>query len=416
MSEEPRIRHNRFEGYPLEEKYQWMQEGAGSGAVLEPADALRAMHVAAEECRERVARALTDLGLDWHGAAASAMFDAARPSLHWAMTALKAAETNLAGVSAHGVDFAETKPKIESAEQVRQPGFVDTAFNPLALIEIQQDMHTQLAANKARDDAANRALYAFEAAARAQAESVPTLPDPPRIAVQTTPVAPPPPGDRREPPPADPPTRDPGRTRPPGTPLDQPANPGRPPGPATTEPITTEPITTEPITTEPVAHPGPGHSPGPEDGTRAQAAPTGLRPDLPVPDGSGTGFGGPGQGGGSGVGLGGPGPGGGYGGPGPAAGSGGTAGFLGALGGGGASPQPPPPASRNPASTGRGTTHPAAGKPGAPGPSLLPPAHPGRRPEDDVEHTSKVRRLSDEIYGLDDLPTVPPPVIGEEPS
>ncbi|MGW0517419.1 hypothetical protein [Crossiella sp. NPDC003009] len=412
MSEEPRIRHNRFEGYPLEEKYRWMQEGAGSGAVREPADALRAMHVAAEECRERVARALTDLGLDWHGAAATAMFDAARPSLHWAMTALKAAETNLAGVSAHGVDFAETKPKIESAEQVRQPGFADTVFNPVALIEIQQDMHAQLAANKARDDAANRALYAFEAAARVQAESVPTLPDPPRIAVETTPLTPPPPGDRdrREPPPVDPPARDPGRTRPPETPLDQPASPGRPPGPATTEPTTTEPAAHP----DP-AHPGPGHSTGPEDGTRAQAGPTGLRPDLPIPGSPGTGFGGLG-GGGSGGGLGGHGPGGGPGSGGLAAGSGGTAGFLGTLGGGGASPQPPPPASRNPASTGRRTTHPASGKPGAPGPSLLPPPHPGRRPEDDVEHTSKVRRLSDEIYGLDDLPTVPPPVIGEEPS
>ncbi|MCO1579765.1 hypothetical protein M8C13_28840 [Crossiella sp. SN42] len=407
MSEEPRIRHNRFEGYPLEEKYRWMQEGAGSGAVHEPAEALRAMHVAAEECRERVARALTDLGLDWHGAAASAMFDAARPSLHWAMTALKAAETNLAGVSAHGVDFAETKPKIESAEQVRQPGFAETAFNPVALIEIQQDMHAQLAANKARDDAANRALYAFEAAARVQAESVPTLPDPPRIAVETTPLALPPPGDRdrREPPPVDPPARDPGRTRPPRTSLDHPADPGRPPtGPATPQPTSTQPAA------------DPGHRPGAEDGTRAQAGgPAGLRPDLPIPGGPGTVSGGPGQGGG----LGGPGPGGGFGGSGPGApgaGSGGAAGFLGVLGGGGASPQPPTPAPRNPAPH---TTRPAPGvpgKPGAPGPALLPPPQPGRRPEDDVEHTSKVRRLSDEIYGLDDLPTVPPPVIGEEPS
>ncbi|MCK2239552.1 MULTISPECIES: hypothetical protein [unclassified Crossiella] len=390
MSEGPRIRHNRFEGYPLEVKYDWMQQGAGSGAVHPPADALRAVHEAAEQCRDRVARALADLGLDWYGAAASALFDAARPSLEWAMGAMTAAQTNLAGVAAHGVDFAETKPKIESAQPVRQPGLADgaaAAFNPLALLQIQQDMHEQLAANKARDDAANRALYAFETAARAQAESAPALPDPPRIAVEAVHTGPPPtpPGGRdrdrgrREPPVVGPPARgteDPARTQPPTAADPGPVDPG-----------------TSAVPGNPA---DPADPTRPADATRPQAAaPPALRPEPPIPGvaavGGGAGFGG------------------------SSVGFGATAGLPGALGGPthrGSTPRTPGPATTP---TPRVTPS-APGKPGAPGASLLqPPLTPGTRREDDVEHNTRYRTLSDEIYGLDDLPTVPPPVIGEGP-
>ncbi|GAA2833271.1 hypothetical protein [Crossiella cryophila] len=390
MSEGPRIRHNRFEGYPLEVKYDWMQQGAGSGAVHPPAEALRAVHEAAERCRDRVARALTGLGLDWHGAAATALFDAARPSLDWAMGAMTAAQSNLAGVSAHGVDFAETKPKIESAQPVCGPGLTE-AFNPLALLQIQQDMHEQLEANRARDDAANRALYAFETAARAQAESVPALPDPPRIAVEAVHTAPPPtpPGGRdrdrgrREPPTIDPPTRvteDPARTQPPtgANPAD-PGNPALPANPA-----------------DPVNPADPADPTRPADATRPQtSAPPAFRPEPPIPGGTtagvSNGFGG------------------------SSTGFFATPGIPGVQGGPGhrsATPRTPAPTTTP---TQRATPS-APGKPGAPGASPLPvPPTPGTRREDDVEHTPRYRRLSDEIYGLDDLPTVPPPVIGEGP-
>ncbi|MBP2478054.1 hypothetical protein JOF53_006926 [Crossiella equi] len=396
MSQGPSIRYNRFEGVELAQKYAWVQNGPGSGAVEGTTQVLREAHELVAQAHQRVVGFLARLGLSWEGAAAEAMIQAGDEAVRWAEGSLEVTAASLERIAVHGVDFAETKPRIAPPEPVVDLKQIAVGvFSPLVLVALGEDPLSRLADNKAKDDAANRALYAYEQSARAGIEPLPALPDPPAIALDVVGVVPP----RQPREPRLPGGGDPGLVRP-GV------DPDRERGTGPGQPGVTQPGGTQPgrETTE-VAGAVPGGATPGGPGTVPSGSPGAMVPEAGGRSGGASGW----LGGGFGPGAGGLGAGGVVG----LGGAGGAGGYRG--NGAGASPHTPvprAPAPRTPAPPGGGAGVPGgkAGVPGMPGPVPTPP---GGRAEDDLEHTSRFRKLSDEIYGLDDLPSVPPPVIGE---
>ncbi|MCO1575860.1 hypothetical protein M8C13_08830 [Crossiella sp. SN42] len=357
----------------------------------------------AADAEHAVRKGLEAIRIGWSGQAAEAMTAAARPAAAWAQGAQDVAATGGGSASSHGMTFAETKPKVEAHKPVSEPGvgsLVLGVFSPAAVVAMQHDVQQQLMANRARDDAANRALYSYESTARDRVVALPVLPEPPKIALDTG-TAPPPPQPPPVPPggrnPSDP--RQPGRPRPGGTGPGGtgPGQPGHDPGQPSLPGGSEDP-------SRPVED-----SPDPTlQGVTPSAVGNGGNPVLPRLDpapapvaGQPGGTGGV-PGGGFYAGYTGGGASGGSGSGGPGAGA--------RMPGGGAGVAPGQPGGRT------GPAMPGAGRPGAGGQSLLqPPVGAAGQPEEDAEHENKFKTLSDDLYGLDDLPRIPPPVIGEPP-
>ncbi|MCK2237425.1 MULTISPECIES: hypothetical protein [unclassified Crossiella] len=360
-------------------------------------DAMRGMQRIAADAEHAVRKGLEAIGVGWAGQAAEAMTAAARPAVAWAQGAQDAALSGGTSASSHGMTFAETKPKVEANQPVQEPGvgaLVLGAFSPAVVVAMQHDMQQQLAANRARDDAANRALYGYESTARDRVGALPVLPEAPKIALDSGGSPPPPqpppvpPGGRN---PRDPRQRD--LPRPGGTGADpgrQGQDPGRVQPGAGTDPVRPVENTPDP-TLQGVVPSGTGG--GNTVLPRVEPPPVGG-PGQPGGTGGGGGFaggfyGGGSAGGGVGSGAGGPG-----------------AGLRGPGGQAGVAPGQPGARAAAPVA--------GAGRAGVGGQSFLQsPTGAAGRPEEDDEHENKFKTRSDDIYGLDDLPRIPPPVIGE---
>ncbi|APU12978.1 hypothetical protein [Actinoalloteichus fjordicus] len=434
------IRYNRYEGFSQQEKYEWMHAEQGPDAAEGVRTALSQLADAMAESDLMLRAALRPDGLEWEGTAASALGAVGSQAAAWSLGSSDASQAAGMGMIVSGAGFAQTRNTIEPPVEVTPPTIGDAlgaAFSgPYGGMNDQVEA---LRAEVGKADAANRALYAYEATVRESADNISSIPVPPQIAAGSPSATP----GRSDTPGAGldhggsystPPAERGGLSAPGSPEQDTPRpSPVQPTPPAPFEPTTPPPSGQQPLTPTPPAEPAPpGRIGVPE-------APS-ISPDLRSPGPTPPSFGPPGGGpitappsGGGGVGGFGPigggfgSPGGGVGGGPRSGGFGPGSGFGSGLGSGPGSPasgQPTPgrmgvgpgtPAGFGPGTAGAssGTGRPGAGAGMMGGGGAGAPGGRGDGAED-AEHSDRFAAPSDEIFGLDDLPPVAPAVFGDD--
>jgi len=176
----PSISRHRYEGYSLETKYGWMQQGGGSAEVTGAADFLTRLARDFADSEQAVRVALGELGVRWEGTAAASASAALAEVADWARAS---AENSTAGGSAiddYADSFARLKPRIPRPPEDDAPpvgvaggmaGSIGADFH--ALTGLGSDHRERLARRQRLDRAANDALYAHEANARAAVRAFP---------------------------------------------------------------------------------------------------------------------------------------------------------------------------------------------------------------------------------------------------
>ncbi|MBP2476630.1 hypothetical protein JOF53_005502 [Crossiella equi] len=380
----------RFEGYPLSEKHGWMQQGKGAGEFSAAQAAVTRLGKALAETDARLRTVVGELGGEWNSVAGAQAGAAMQQAAGWAGESGATTTTTQGRVVAQ----ADAVSVVTSAVPAQPPvtyGFLDAAqdslTSPFRIFGMSSNIDREVEKQRAANDAANRALYAYQSSSQSHVSLVQPLPEAPKLTGAAAPVEPgtppgppvvPPPGGRppggrgrggarTEPPRGSDPGEEPGR-RPPN-------DPGRP-GPI--EPPGGQPQPIDQVTPEDYVTPGPGPVQPP-----SQAPPPGVGPAAP-PGGSGAVggvFGGIGVGG--------------FGRDAASRGPGGSAGIG------------------SPSAAARSMGANALGRTGAAGSGFLQPAAPGAtaRGEEDKEHRNDLWVKDDSLFTDDRL--VMPPVIGE---
>jgi hypothetical protein len=186
----PSISGHRYEGYPLEQKYGWMQHGRGPEAVTGGTDLLRVLAKAYADSERAIRTELGQLGVNWEGTAAEAVAAALSRLADRAQDGAATSAAGGCGISAYGDSFAQLKSKIPAPVEAGETSIWGSAADSLggaragdlsAVTGLQSDYRGRLAEYRRLDRAANDALYAHEANSRAALEAFP-IPDDPRVA------------------------------------------------------------------------------------------------------------------------------------------------------------------------------------------------------------------------------------------
>jgi hypothetical protein len=184
----PSISGHRYEGYPLEQKYGWMQHGRGPEAVAGGTDLLRVLAKAYADSERAIRTELGQLGVNWEGTAAEAVAAALSRLADGAQDGAATSAAGGCGISAYGDSFAQLKSKIPAPVEAGETSIWGSdslggarAGDLSAVTGLQSDYRGRLAEYRRLDRAANDALYAHEANSRAALETFP-IPDDPRVA------------------------------------------------------------------------------------------------------------------------------------------------------------------------------------------------------------------------------------------
>ncbi|MCP2169316.1 PPE domain-containing protein [Goodfellowiella coeruleoviolacea] len=190
------IRHNRFEAMTLEEKNEWMRTGTGPLALTSTQDGLRGLGDEIAESEDRLRRAISDVGASWEGAAAEAASARFLAAAAWLSDS-----GDMTGQASRGVEEQATAvgdvrnkvPPVPSLEQSfgdrLQDGMAITANAwTFGVFAVQTDLQEKVAAYRQADAEANRALYEYESATRDRVRSLPSLTEPPKMAVNPAPA------------------------------------------------------------------------------------------------------------------------------------------------------------------------------------------------------------------------------------
>jgi len=125
--------------------------------------------------------------VEWTGQAASILGVSALRAANWTTSAGDLAGSSGSQIQQYGQSYEETKAKVPEPKAASY-GFGDAmtdAANGMTfgVFDMQSDYQKTRTENKAADDAANRALYAHESVARASYESIPVVDPTPDIAI-----------------------------------------------------------------------------------------------------------------------------------------------------------------------------------------------------------------------------------------
>ncbi|APU18958.1 hypothetical protein UA75_04645 [Actinoalloteichus sp. GBA129-24] len=177
------IPSHRYEGYSLHEKFDWVQHGHGPAAAEEVREGLSILADAMAESDLTLRSALRPLGIEWQGAAAVSAGAAFALVADWSLVCGVSAHDGGIGVAVAGAGFAAVRVQVEAPGSVVGGASIDVLTGPFG----GQSDRTQVAeADRARDDAANRALYAYEDTVRDAVGSLPSLAAPPVIAISVS--------------------------------------------------------------------------------------------------------------------------------------------------------------------------------------------------------------------------------------
>jgi hypothetical protein len=190
----PGIGGHRYEGYSLETKYGWLQQGHGPAAVTEGADFLARLAGDFAESERTIRTALGRLGVSWSGTAAEQATAALRSVADWARGSAVSSAGGSATIGEYGESFARLRSRVAeppSRTWGSGPGAVPDGLPDAvppdfgAVGGLQADYRRRLAAYQRLDRAANDALYAHEAQSRAAVRAFPVPQAPPAVATVT---------------------------------------------------------------------------------------------------------------------------------------------------------------------------------------------------------------------------------------
>jgi hypothetical protein len=194
----PGIGGHRYEGYSLETKYGWLQQGQGAAAVTEGADFLAELAGAFAESERTIRTALGRLGVSWHGTAAEQAATALGAVADWARGSAVSSAGGSATIGEYGESFARLRSRVAEpparTQGSRPASVLDGLFDAVspdfgAVTGLQTDYRRRLAEYQRLDRAANDALYAHEAQSRAAVRAFPIPQAPPSVAPITTAIS-----------------------------------------------------------------------------------------------------------------------------------------------------------------------------------------------------------------------------------
>jgi hypothetical protein len=186
----PSISGHRYEGYPLEQKYGWMQLGQGSDAVSGGTDLLRALARRYADSERAIRTELGRLGVTWEGTAAEAVAAELGRVADRAEGGAATSAAGGSGISAYGDSFAQLRSKIPAPVEAGETSLWGNAADSLgggrnddlsAVTGLQSDYRGRLAEYRRLDRAANDALYAHEANSRRALDTFPIPDNPPVV-------------------------------------------------------------------------------------------------------------------------------------------------------------------------------------------------------------------------------------------
>lgn len=183
----------RWEGFPLAQKFGWMQTGQGAGTVQPAVDALRGLSARYTESHRAVHAQLARLGVSWRGASADAAAAATTRLADWVFGAGQTVTGGGGSMESYGASFTALKPNIPPPPDVGAQSSAGHALDAAtggygALVGLQSDHSRRLAAAAALDAQANAALTEHQQATRAALQSFPPAAEPPVLAAGTGPA------------------------------------------------------------------------------------------------------------------------------------------------------------------------------------------------------------------------------------
>jgi hypothetical protein len=182
----------RYEHYSLEEKIGWMGQGPGAAELAEAQSALADLGNDLIESEQTLRELVNSLGGEWSGSAGTSAGEAMLAAASWSADSAPVAGEAGSQVGLQSESVERTRYGMPSSAPKPEYGFGDAfgdAFNMQTgnLFDVQTDFDEQVAQRRAADEAANRLLYQYEAATRANLAAIPVLAEVPVITVESEP-------------------------------------------------------------------------------------------------------------------------------------------------------------------------------------------------------------------------------------
>ncbi|MBB5905723.1 hypothetical protein [Actinoalloteichus hymeniacidonis] len=168
----------------MAEKYSWMQDGSGAAEAVRVSAAINDLHTLMAESDPQLRSALARIGVEWHGDTAQLLSSAIAESAAWSVQTTQTAQDVVGQLAADGEVFAATRQAIDQPADVGGYGLgdrvVDVLGGPFGAVS---DHRKRAEEEAAKDEAANRALYAYEAHSHQTLAAIRTPEAPPTIVV-----------------------------------------------------------------------------------------------------------------------------------------------------------------------------------------------------------------------------------------
>ncbi|GAA5169913.1 hypothetical protein GCM10023321_66230 [Pseudonocardia eucalypti] len=183
----------RWEGFQLAEKYRWVHQQPGAGAVRVGTQILERLAGMYGESETTLGKGLGQLRVDWLGGAADSASGALTNLASWTKHGQLSGQTGGGRVDRYGRSFDQMAPKIPPPVDVGENSFwgstldgaVDAinwgASDAAKAASPQSDYRKRLLEEARRDKIANDALYAHQASTVAEVAGFPRTAPPPTV-------------------------------------------------------------------------------------------------------------------------------------------------------------------------------------------------------------------------------------------
>jgi hypothetical protein len=154
----------RWEGFTLQQKYDWFQAQPGAGMTEPTATSLGGLGADFGDSATVLRRSMGRTGSTWQGKSAAATADAMSKAAQWAQNSGQTGASGGGQVDGYGSSWTTTKNRIAAPVPEGSETWWD---HVTSVFGVQSDYAQNVAANHAADLAANQALAAHDASARA---------------------------------------------------------------------------------------------------------------------------------------------------------------------------------------------------------------------------------------------------------
>lgn len=183
----------RWEGFQLADKYRWVHQQPGAGAVRVGMQILERLAGMYGESETTLGRRLAKLKVDWLGGAADSASGALTNLASWTRHGQSSGRTGGGRVDRYGRSFDEMAPKVPPPVEVGENSFWGSALDGMVdainwgasdaakAASPQSDYRKRLLDQAHRDKIANDALYAHQANTIAEVAGFPQTAPPPTV-------------------------------------------------------------------------------------------------------------------------------------------------------------------------------------------------------------------------------------------